>query len=50
MPEIGMDVMRERNRWAMHHTVIVVDASTVITGSFNCSRNAAEVNDENLRR
>ena len=45
-----MDVMRERNRWAMHHKVIVVDASTVRSGSFNFSRNAAEVNDEKLMR
>ncbi len=48
MQEIGMDVIQDRNRYAMHHKVIVIDGETVITGSFNFSRNAAEVNDENL--
>ena len=32
----------------MHHKVIVIDGRTVILGSFNFFRNAAEDNDENL--
>ncbi|MFN8558328.1 MAG: phospholipase D-like domain-containing protein [Dehalococcoidia bacterium] len=32
----------------MHHKVIVIDARTVIFGSFNFSQNAARDNDENL--
>jgi phosphatidylserine/phosphatidylglycerophosphate/cardiolipin synthase-like enzyme len=31
----------------MHHKVIILDDSTVITGSYNFSRNAEERNDEN---
>ena len=32
----------------MHHKVIVIDGQTVIFGSFNFTRNAAEDNDENV--
>ncbi len=31
----------------MHHKVIIIDDRTVITGSFNFSRNANRKNDEN---
>jgi len=48
MRDLGMTVMQDTNRYAMHHKVIVIDGTTVITGSFNFSRNAAETNDENL--
>ena len=32
----------------MHHKVIIIDNKTVITGSYNYSRNAEELNDENI--
>jgi phosphatidylserine/phosphatidylglycerophosphate/cardiolipin synthase-like enzyme len=32
----------------VHHKVFIVDGSTVITGSYNPSRNANERNDENV--
>jgi phosphatidylserine/phosphatidylglycerophosphate/cardiolipin synthase-like enzyme len=32
----------------MHHKVIIIDAKTVIFGSFNFSRSADAENDENL--
>jgi phosphatidylserine/phosphatidylglycerophosphate/cardiolipin synthase-like enzyme len=32
----------------MHHKVFIVDGKTVIFGSFNFSKSANEVNDENL--
>jgi phosphatidylserine/phosphatidylglycerophosphate/cardiolipin synthase-like enzyme len=32
----------------MHHKVIILDGSIVITGSYNFSASAAEKNDENV--
>jgi phosphatidylserine/phosphatidylglycerophosphate/cardiolipin synthase-like enzyme len=43
-----MDVRLDGNTYLMHHKVIVLDDETVILGSFNFSRSADEVNDENL--
>ena len=48
MRNLGMNVMTDKNKWAMHHKVIIIDAKTVVTGSFNFSINAAETNDENI--
>jgi phosphatidylserine/phosphatidylglycerophosphate/cardiolipin synthase-like enzyme len=31
----------------MHHKVIVIDGAVVVTGSYNFSKNANTVNDEN---
>ncbi|QPC83254.1 phospholipase [Phototrophicus methaneseepsis] len=44
----GLSVMRDGNNGVMHHKVIILDGTTVITGSFNFSDSAAESNDENL--
>jgi len=44
----GAEVISDKNPYNMHSKVIVVDAATVITGSYNFSRNANEDNDENL--
>lgn len=44
----GLDVRQDGNPYALHHKVIIVDEETVITGSFNFSGNAINVNDENL--
>jgi phosphatidylserine/phosphatidylglycerophosphate/cardiolipin synthase-like enzyme len=44
----GVPVKLDRNRHAMHHKVIIIDGSRVITGSYNLSRNAARNNDENI--
>ena len=43
-----MDVRLDGNTYLMHHKVIILDDETVILGSFNFSRSADEVNDENL--
>ena len=43
-----MSVIQDKNRGAMHHKVIVIDEETVITGSYNFSKNAEERNSENL--
>ncbi|NQU78507.1 hypothetical protein HQ545_01935 [Candidatus Woesearchaeota archaeon] len=32
----------------MHHKVLIIDNKTVVTGSFNPSKNGDEKNDENL--
>ncbi len=44
----GIDVRIRRGRGIMHHKVIVIDGRIVITGSFNFSRGADSVNDENI--
>ncbi len=46
--DFGLDVMLDGNPRKMHHKVIIVDESIVITGSYNFSRNAEEKNDENV--
>jgi hypothetical protein len=38
----------DKNSYTMHHKVFIIDNKTVITGSFNPSRNANERNDENI--
>lgn len=48
MKAAGLPVVQDTNRGAMHHKVIIIDAETVITGSYNFSRNAEENNSENL--
>lgn len=43
----GLDVRRDGNPSMMHHKVFIID-DTVLTGSFNFSRNASRSNDENV--
>jgi phosphatidylserine/phosphatidylglycerophosphate/cardiolipin synthase-like enzyme len=44
----GVEVLEDGNCYTMHHKVIVVDDRTVITGSYNFTSRAENVNDENL--
>lgn len=44
----GIPVCRDGSVEKMHHKVFVIDRVTVITGSYNFSAAAEEVNDENL--
>ena len=44
----GIDVHLDGNTRNMHHKVIIVDDEFVITGSYNFSYNAENVNDENM--
>lgn len=44
----GALVRRDGNPGFMHNKVIVVDGKTVITGSYNFSKNAETKNDENV--
>lgn len=48
MKKLGMDVKIDETSGTMHHKVIIIDAETVITGSYNFSRNAEIRNSENL--
>ena len=48
MKQAGLSVMLDENSGAMHHKVIVIDGETVVTGSYNFSKNAETRNSENL--
>jgi phosphatidylserine/phosphatidylglycerophosphate/cardiolipin synthase-like enzyme len=48
MKDAGLSVILDENRGAMHHKVIVIDGETVITGSYNFSKNAETRNNENF--
>ena len=48
MREAGLLVIIDKSRGVMHHKVIVIDGETVITGSYNFSKNAEKRNNENL--
>ena len=43
-----MDVRLDGNTYMMHHKVIILDNETVVLGSFNFSKSADEMNDENV--
>ena len=44
----GIPVKLDKNRYIMHHKVIIVDEDIVITGSYNFSMSAHRRNDENI--
>jgi phosphatidylserine/phosphatidylglycerophosphate/cardiolipin synthase-like enzyme len=44
----GLPVKVDKNRYNMHHKVIIIDNYRVITGSYNFSKNASMRNDENI--
>ncbi len=44
----GIPVVQNAKSGMMHHKVIVIDEETVITGSYNFSKNAETKNSENL--
>jgi len=44
----GMQVRKDKNKYNMHHKVFIIDNMTVITGSYNPSKNADTRNDENM--
>lgn len=48
MQKAGIPVRVDRSSGAMHHKVIIIDEETVITGSYNFSKNAETRNSENL--
>ncbi len=46
--QAGINVRRDGNKGLMHHKVLIIDRSVVVTGSYNFTRSADERNDENL--
>jgi phosphatidylserine/phosphatidylglycerophosphate/cardiolipin synthase-like enzyme len=44
----GLDVRLDGNPGQMHEKVMIIDEEVVVVGSYNFSRNANEVNDENV--
>lgn len=48
LSEKGLDVKVDRTSAHMHHKFAVIDEETVVTGSYNWTRSAAEYNEENL--
>lgn len=44
----GITVYKDGNSGLMHNKVIIIDRKTVVTGSYNFSRNAEIRNDENV--
>ena len=44
----SVDVLEDGNCYILHHKAIVIDARTVITGSYNFTNSAERDNDENL--
>jgi len=44
----GVDLHWDKNRASMHHKVFIIDEKTVITGSFNPTKNGNERNNENV--
>lgn len=48
LKKAGLDVWQDGNCYVMHHKVYILDAQTVITGSYNFTASAERENDENL--
>lgn len=46
--QIGIDVKIDRTANHMHHKFCIVDSKTLITGSYNWTRSAAQHNQENI--
>ncbi|MBM3152659.1 MAG: DUF1669 domain-containing protein [Chloroflexi bacterium] len=46
--QAGLDVRLDGNKGQMHHKALIIDASIVVTGSYNFSASAETRNDENL--
>ena len=46
--DAGVDVLADGNPYMLHHKVIILDEAIVVTGSYNFSLSAANVNDENV--
>jgi phosphatidylserine/phosphatidylglycerophosphate/cardiolipin synthase-like enzyme len=44
----SVPVKVDGNKYTMHHKVIIIDDAIVITGSFNFTKAADEVNDDNV--
>jgi phosphatidylserine/phosphatidylglycerophosphate/cardiolipin synthase-like enzyme len=45
---VGIEVRKDNNPAFMHDKFAIIDGTVVLTGSFNWTRSADEVNNENL--
>ncbi len=45
---VGIHVRRDRSPYHMHHKFAIFDEQTLLTGSYNWTRGAAEYNEENF--
>ena len=45
---VGIDVRLDQEPGLMHHKVMIIDAQTVVMGSYNFTASAEKTNDENL--
>ncbi|WP_166819735.1 phospholipase D-like domain-containing protein [Thalassoroseus pseudoceratinae] len=48
LASIGIEVRRDRSPYHMHHKFAIFDQQTLLTGSYNWTRGAAEYNEENF--
>jgi len=48
MKNAGIDIQLDGTKSILHHKVFIIDNETVITGSYNPTKNGNERNDENL--
>ena len=48
LKENGIAVITDNNKYTMHNKVFIIDNTTVITGSYNPTKNANTKNDENM--
>jgi phosphatidylserine/phosphatidylglycerophosphate/cardiolipin synthase-like enzyme len=48
LKEAGIDIVREKGKYKLHHKVFIIDNLTVVTGSFNPTLNGDTRNDENM--
>ena len=48
LQDAGMDLRLDGNPGLLHHKLMVIDGTTVITGSYNFSQSAETTNDENV--
>jgi len=48
LSKAGVPVLVDQTRYHMHHKFAIFDRSTLLTGSYNWTRSAAEYNEENF--
>lgn len=48
LKQAGIETILDKNPSLMHHKVFIIDEKIVVTGSFNPTKNAETVNDENV--
>jgi len=44
----GIDIIEDKNKFKLHHKVLIIDESTTITGSYNFTKKANDKNAENI--